>query len=85
MVKKCVVGIVILQMCWQWMGSGGERVLVRMDLPQPLTGPEALAFDSVGDGPYTGVSDGRIMKFQNGTFVEFAHSSPIRHVTCLTH
>jgi len=28
------------------------------------TGPESLAFDPDGEGPYTGVSDGRIMKWR---------------------
>lgn len=27
-------------------------------------GPESLAFDGEGEGPYTGVSDGRILKWQ---------------------
>ncbi|XP_054806355.1 protein STRICTOSIDINE SYNTHASE-LIKE 12-like [Prosopis cineraria] len=81
MTKTCVVGILILQVCWQWMGSGGERVVTRMDLPSPVTGPESLAFDSIGGGPYTGASDGRIFKFENGIFVEFAYTSPVRNKT----
>lgn len=28
------------------------------------TGPESLAFDAKGEGPYTGISDGRILKWQ---------------------
>lgn len=27
-------------------------------------GPESLVFDSHGDGPYTGVADGRILKWE---------------------
>lgn len=27
-------------------------------------GPESIVFDITGDGPYTGVSDGRILKWQ---------------------
>ena len=27
-------------------------------------GPESFAFDSLGEGPYTGLSDGRIIKWQ---------------------
>ncbi|KAK4280019.1 hypothetical protein QN277_011704 [Acacia crassicarpa] len=80
--KTGVVGIVILQMCWQWMGSSeGQRLVARLDLPPPLTGPESLAFDSIGGGPYTGISDGRLLKFENGTFLEFAYTSPIRNKT----
>ncbi|XP_028763618.1 protein STRICTOSIDINE SYNTHASE-LIKE 11-like [Neltuma alba] len=81
MVKTGVIGILVLQMCWQWMGSGGQRIVRRMDLPSPVTGPESIAFDSIGGGPYTGGSDGRIFKFENGAFVEFAYTSPIRNKT----
>ncbi|XP_010922155.1 protein STRICTOSIDINE SYNTHASE-LIKE 10 [Elaeis guineensis] len=28
------------------------------------TGPESIAFDAKGEGPYTGISDGRILKWQ---------------------
>lgn len=30
-----------------------------------VVGPESLAFDRSGGGPYTGVSDGRILKWQD--------------------
>ncbi|KAK9118714.1 hypothetical protein Scep_016807 [Stephania cephalantha] len=38
------------------------------------SGPESLAFDCNGEGPYTGVSDGRIFKWDeaNHAWVEFA-------------
>lgn len=51
-------------------------------LPPPITGPEAFAFDSHGGGPYTGVSGGKILKYQGPTlgFVEFAYTSPIAYV-----
>ncbi|KAL3353937.1 hypothetical protein AABB24_018553 [Solanum stoloniferum] len=43
-------------------------------------GPESFAFDPHGDGPYTGVSDGRIIKWlQNETrWFDFAFTSPNR-------
>ncbi|KAH0716263.1 hypothetical protein KY284_009168 [Solanum tuberosum] len=43
-------------------------------------GPESFAFDPHGDGPYTGVSDGRIIKWlQNETrWFDFALTSPNR-------
>ncbi|MCO5578243.1 hypothetical protein L7F22_032082 [Adiantum nelumboides] len=47
-------------------------------------GPESLAFDSHGKGPYTGVADGRIMLW-NGPkegWSEFAHTSPNRSALC---
>ncbi|KAF7827900.1 protein STRICTOSIDINE SYNTHASE-LIKE 10-like [Senna tora] len=45
-------------------------------LPQ-VSGPESLAFDCNGEGPYVGVSDGRILKWRgNGEgWVEFAVTS----------
>ncbi|GAB2285567.1 hypothetical protein Dimus_020013 [Dionaea muscipula] len=43
-------------------------------------GPESTAFDCNGEGPYAGVSDGRIFKWlsSNGSWVEFATTSPYR-------
>lgn len=53
--------------------------LKRLPLPSVL-GPLAFAFDSEGDGPYTGVADGRILKYHGSKtgFLEYAQSSPIR-------
>ncbi|GLJ31772.1 hypothetical protein SUGI_0639110 [Cryptomeria japonica] len=45
-----------------------------------LAGPECLAFDPQGRGPYTGTGDGRIMRWdgpENG-WAEFAYTSPNR-------
>ncbi|CDP07817.1 unnamed protein product [Coffea canephora] len=44
------------------------------------TGPESLAFDRNGGGPYTGVSDGRIIKWQANVnrWVDFATTTPYR-------
>ncbi|XP_028803450.1 protein STRICTOSIDINE SYNTHASE-LIKE 10-like isoform X2 [Neltuma alba] len=45
-----------------------------------LAGPESLSFDCNGEGPYAGVSDGRILKWE-GThkgWFEFAITSPHR-------
>ncbi|MED6110365.1 hypothetical protein PIB30_042154 [Stylosanthes scabra] len=59
-------------------------LLDRLQLPSPLTGPESLAFDRNGGGPYVGSSDGRIFRYiasgpQSGSFVEYGYSSPIRN------
>jgi hypothetical protein len=35
----------------------------RLDLPDALVGPESVAFDSHGAGPYISISDGRILKY----------------------
>lgn len=43
-------------------------------------GPESLAFDPSGQGPYTGVADGRILKWQGHQhgWVDFAFTSSQR-------
>lgn len=43
-------------------------------------GPEASAFDRKGGGPYTGIADGRIVKYQGPRvgFTDFAVTSPNR-------
>ncbi|KAI4386434.1 hypothetical protein MLD38_004366 [Melastoma candidum] len=52
-------------------------------LPE-VTGPESIAFDCYGQGPYVGVSDGRILKWQGGRgpglgWTEFAVTTPNRN------
>ncbi|KAM7257290.1 hypothetical protein ACFE04_013031 [Oxalis oulophora] len=41
-------------------------------------GPESLAFDPNGGGPYVGVADGRILKWQGTDWTDFAFTSPHR-------
>lgn len=43
-------------------------------------GPESLAFDPNGGGPYTGVADGRILRWDGDGrgWVEFAVTTPHR-------
>ncbi|KAL9420479.1 hypothetical protein AB3S75_038120 [Citrus x aurantiifolia] len=45
-----------------------------------VVGPESLAFDCNGEGPYVGVSDGRILKWKaaNSGWTEFATTAPHR-------
>lgn len=53
--------------------------LARLPLPSPITGPESLAFDRNGGGPYVGVSDGRILKYVGPRgFQEYGYTSPTR-------
>lgn len=44
------------------------------------SGPESMAFDPAGEGPYTGVSDGRILKWEGDEkgWVDFAVTSSHR-------
>lgn len=53
---------------------------IRLQLPPTVAGPESLAFDLLGGGPYTGVLDGRVLKYQGPIFgfTNFAFSSPNR-------
>lgn len=62
------------------LSSVGFENYLQLSLPNGVSGPESLAFDCDGEGPYTGVSDGRILKWK-GTregWVEFAVNSPHR-------
>ncbi|KAJ9567328.1 hypothetical protein OSB04_003294 [Centaurea solstitialis] len=52
-----------------------------LTLPQGVTGPESAAFRGLRvEGPFTTVTDGRILKWQgpNIDFVDFAYTSPAR-------
>ncbi|WZZ68979.1 protein STRICTOSIDINE SYNTHASE-LIKE 12-like [Brassica napus] len=51
----------------------------KIPLPPGVSGPEAFAFDSHGGGPYTGVSGGKILKYQGSElgFTEFAYITPL--------
>ncbi|XP_050238811.2 protein STRICTOSIDINE SYNTHASE-LIKE 11-like [Mercurialis annua] len=52
----------------------------RLNLPSPAMGPDSTAFDAHGQGPYTGVADGRILKYQapNVGFQDYAFDTPNR-------
>ncbi|KAL6530538.1 hypothetical protein OROMI_028427 [Orobanche minor] len=54
-----------------------KRDSVVIPIPDGAIGPESLAFDSDGVGPYTGVSDGRIIRWQanESRWVDFAETS----------
>lgn len=67
--------------------SDSEKYSNRRDgvilIPIPgAVGPESLAFDSFGGGPYTGVSDGRIIKWEEkeGRWIDFATTTSKRCV-----
>ncbi|KAK0587239.1 hypothetical protein LWI29_019610 [Acer saccharum] len=57
----------------------------KLQLPSPTMGADSFAFDSLGKGPYTGIADGRILKYYeaSGGFADFAVTSPNRsRVVC---
>ncbi|XP_040385632.1 protein STRICTOSIDINE SYNTHASE-LIKE 10-like [Oryza brachyantha] len=41
----------------------GERDVELIAVDGGAAGPESVAFDAAGEGPYTGVSDGRVLKW----------------------
>jgi hypothetical protein len=41
-----------------------------------VQGPESVAFDPRGRGPYTGVADGRVLFWDGARWAYFAHASP---------
>nr|DAD29012.1 TPA_asm: hypothetical protein HUJ06_030480 [Nelumbo nucifera] len=47
-----------------------------------VQGPESVAFDSLGRGPYTGVADGRILFWNGESWTDFAYTSPNRSELC---
>ncbi|XVE74453.1 hypothetical protein DITRI_Ditri12bG0018600 [Diplodiscus trichospermus] len=55
----------------------------QLELNDKGTGPESIAFDCKKEGPYVGVSDGRVLKWQGPNFgwTEFAIPSPNRDRT----
>ncbi|CAN1273721.1 Protein STRICTOSIDINE SYNTHASE-LIKE 3 [Linum perenne] len=43
-----------------------------------IQGPESLAFDPLGRGPYTGVADGRVLFWNGEKWTDFAYTSDNR-------
>ncbi|CAA6662832.1 unnamed protein product [Spirodela intermedia] len=47
-----------------------------------VQGPESIAFDPQGRGPYTGVADGRVVFWDGKSWSGFAYTSPNRSEIC---
>ncbi|XP_054810857.1 protein STRICTOSIDINE SYNTHASE-LIKE 3 [Prosopis cineraria] len=47
-----------------------------------VQGPESIAFDPLGRGPYTGVADGRILFWNGHSWTDFAYTSSNRSEIC---
>ncbi|KAI3412463.1 Str_synth domain-containing protein [Psidium guajava] len=47
-----------------------------------VQGPESIAFDPLGRGPYTGVADGRVLFWDGQAWSDFAYTSPNRSELC---
>nr|QWX38543.1 strictosidine synthase 2 [Camptotheca acuminata] len=52
-------------------------------LPLPAAGPESFDFTLAGQGPFTGIADGRIVKYEESTigFVDYGYTAPNRNKT----
>ncbi|KAK9170248.1 hypothetical protein Syun_002388 [Stephania yunnanensis] len=60
----------------------GENRLVRGSERRfvgEVQGPESIAFDGVGRGPYTGVADGRVVFWNGHAWTDFAYTSSDRN------
>ncbi|KAK9078089.1 hypothetical protein SSX86_002146 [Deinandra increscens subsp. villosa] len=47
-----------------------------------VQGPESVAFDQHGRGPYCGVADGRVVFWNGNSWSDFAYTSPNRSKIC---
>uniref|UniRef100_A0A0E0LLV2 Strictosidine synthase conserved region domain-containing protein n=1 Tax=Oryza punctata TaxID=4537 RepID=A0A0E0LLV2_ORYPU len=56
-----------------------------LPLPTTLVGPESVAFDKYGDGPYSGVSDGRILRWDGADkgWTTYSHAPGYNVAKCM--
>ncbi|CAM8886427.1 unnamed protein product [Rhodiola kirilowii] len=47
-----------------------------------IQGPESIAFDPLGRGPYSGLADGRVVFWNGESWSDFAYTSPNRSELC---
>ena len=61
-------------------GEPKVRSFRKLDLSKYSVGPESIAFDAYGGGPYASLSDGRIVKYEHSSksFQEFSFTQPNR-------
>jgi len=80
MLKSMVVTVILLAIFLLRSPSSVAILLNKLQLPPPVIGPESLAFDRNGEGPYVTSSDGRIFKYVGPSegFKEYAYTSPNR-------
>ncbi|CAO2195426.1 unnamed protein product [Urochloa humidicola] len=62
------------------------RYSFHLPLPSGVSGAESLAFDAKGDGPYAGVSDGRVLKWggRAAGWTTFSYSPNYRKIPLCT-
>ncbi|KAF8687695.1 hypothetical protein HU200_042619 [Digitaria exilis] len=56
----------------------------RLELPESLVGPESVAFDGHGGGPYASVADGRVLRWDvaNASWTTYAYSPSYTENVC---
>ena len=71
---------VVVVVCWAPLLEASMEA-EELHLPGGVFGPESIAFDCRGEGPYAGVSDGRILKWKGPAlgWTLFAVTSPNRY------
>nr|XP_043632472.1 protein STRICTOSIDINE SYNTHASE-LIKE 3 [Erigeron canadensis] len=64
--------------------TDSENLLQKSEIKflNEIQGPESVAFDPLGRGPYAGVADGRIMFWNGLSWATFAFTSPNRSEIC---
>ncbi len=74
MSKSMVVTAILLAIFLLYFPSSVAVLLNKLQLPPPVIGPESLAFNRNGGGPYVTSSDGRIFNYvgSNEGFKEYA-------------
>lgn len=60
--RCCVLRYAVLLFVLSSLTACSARTFREIVLPPQAGGPETLAFDAYGGGPYVGVSDGRILQ-----------------------
>lgn len=58
----------------------GQNLLQKSEIKflNQIQGPESMAFDPKGRGPYTGVADGRVIFWDGHSWTDFAYTSANR-------
>ncbi|RVW51353.1 Protein strictosidine synthase-like 10 [Vitis vinifera] len=82
LISFAVFPLIVMWVFPQLVSSVSRRQYNQLELPSGTYGPETLVFDCNGEGPYTGVSDGRILKWHGSEvgWKDFAVTSPLRYM-----
>jgi sugar lactone lactonase YvrE len=81
-----LLAVVVLALFAAQVKTTDTRWSFRLPLPSGVSGAESLAFDGKGEGPYAGVSDGRVLKWGGSAvgWTTYAHSPNYRKIPLCT-